>query len=207
MENIPVLVNWESWPYFLGMMGKQVRREQKEMPAVVCLLSVKMEMKSNQKVISRLVFFAGLFSILLTFTYTNRLSTSTCVESKLPWNRSQPKEKQSEVLTVSLLLSEFCWKQICKALVPLPRTTFLGGFSSLFSWAAKLCVCILKLSAGRMHQGTAEGAARFRPACRGCGWTDNEGGESVLWAYLIQASAHNSALVVGCASWRDLFLM
>lgn len=52
--------------------------------AVVCLLSVKMEMKSNQKVISRLVFFAGLFSILLTFTYTNRLSTSTCVESKLP---------------------------------------------------------------------------------------------------------------------------
>lgn len=78
------LVNWESCPYFLGMMGKQVRREQKEMPAVVRLLSVKMEMKSNQKVMSRLLFFAGLFSILLTFTYTNRLSTSTCVESKLP---------------------------------------------------------------------------------------------------------------------------
>lgn len=65
------LLNWESWPFFLGMIEKQVRREQKEMPMVVaCSLSChcKMEKKSNKKVINTLVFLTGLFSILLTFT-------------------------------------------------------------------------------------------------------------------------------------------
>lgn len=54
------LENQESYPFLLGMVEKQVRREQSEMPMVVaCSLTChcKMEMKSNQEVVSMLVLF------------------------------------------------------------------------------------------------------------------------------------------------------
>lgn len=81
------LVNLGKLAFSPGNDGETGQTRAERNASGSCLLSVlplQTEIQSNQKVISRLVFFAGLFSILLTFAYTNKLSSSTCVESKLP---------------------------------------------------------------------------------------------------------------------------
>lgn len=90
--------DWESWHLFLGMMGKQVRRKkQNEMPVVIdCSLPChcKMDMKSSQKVLSRLYLLLDLFSIFLTFIKTEVVSKYLCEKSCLETGANQKRNSK-----------------------------------------------------------------------------------------------------------------
>jgi len=134
------------------------------------------------------------------------LSAGTCVK-KAALKQEPTRREREQSLTISLLLSESCWKQIFKGLVLCPIQSSRVDFF-FFPWVLKLSSCILEFSAGRMHQGITESAevvAWLFPACRGCGWTDNGGGEGRL-----DLSHPGICSQFGAcswrASWRDVFL-